>query len=977
MKADHALEERISEIGHELYASMSEVPSIFDKRRWMGRTMDLAMKDEKFKLHLFRYIDVLPSLRTDALVSELFREYLEGVETLPLIMRKGIDRIGRGFVPFVAARVIRAGVKALARQFIAGVDPEEALQSLESLWAEGCAGSVDLLGEEVLSDEEAEAYRGRYLELLDILGRAGRRWRSDPLLESDHMGALPRFDISLKVTSLYSQLDPIDWARSVARAKENLLPVIAGAQEQGASVCFDMEQYYVKDLILDIFRETAEDAPAGHLTGVALQAYLRETEDDLQGLISWARGRKKAVRIRLVKGAYWDYEVVVNRQKGWPAPVFLDKAETDLSFEKLTRMLLENSDVVRPAIASHNIRSISNAIATAEALGLPRNSFEFQMLFGMGDPLRKKLRDMGYRVRVYAPAGELIPGMAYLVRRLLENTSNVSFLRTFFAEGRPAGEILKPPRPSRPGAEKETPRGFRNEPGRDFSKAGNREKMTQALDAPKNGFGNKYPLIIGGAEVYTERQIISRSPADPSRALGSVSSAGRGDADGALSAAKEASAAWRKVPPEIRAGYLFEAAAGLRTARDELAALEVHEVGKTWREADGDVTEAIDYLEYYGREMVRLGATRRLGDYPGEVNDYFYMPRGVGVVISPWNFPLAIPAGMVSAAVVTGNCVVFKPSGLSPVTGWRLVEAFTKAGLPAGVLQFLPGPGAELGEYLVEHRDVDFIAFTGSKDVGLKIVSLAAGTKAGQRNVKKVIAEMGGKNAVIVDDTAEPDETVKAILESALGYQGQKCSACSRVIATEGIYEDLLRRLKAAMESIRIGDPSDPGVYMGPVINGAALAKIKGYIERASNGAPPFLEGKVERGGYFIGPVIFRDVDPAAAIAQEEIFGPVLSVIRASDIDEAIGIANATPYALTGGLFSRSPKNILKVREEFRVGNLYINRKITGALVGRQPFGGIGMSGVGSKAGGPDYLLQFMEPGSISENTMRRGFAPL
>ena len=970
------LEKSIREVGRELYDSLNTVPSIFDRKRWMGRIMDLAMKDEEFKLNLFRYIDVLPSLKTDSLAAGLFREYFEGVKNAPLIIRKGIDRISKGFMPFVAATVIRAGVKTLARQFIAGGDFQEALKSLDFLWGRGCAGSVDLLGEEVLSDREAAEYREKYLNLLDFLGPHIRTWREDPVLERDLNGPIPRFDVSLKVTSLYSQLDPLDWARSVGKAMEKLLPIIARARENGASICLDMEQFYYKDLIIEVFKQMLNEFQDYRDGGIAVQAYLKESKKDLLSLIEWAGKNKRQVSVRLVKGAYWDYEVVVNRQKGWPVPVFLSKAETDRNFEELTRILLENTDSVRPAIASHNIRSISSAIATAEALGLPKHSFEFQMLYGMGEPLRRELRKKGYRVRVYTPVGELIPGMAYLVRRLLENTSNVSFLREFFAERKAFGEIIRPPSAQLEESDEKGHYGFRNEPVLDFSEAANRERMRQALDVSKKGLGRKYPLLIGAEEVYTEEEIISLNPADPDEIVGRVSSSGRREADRAIAEAMKALSGWRETPPAARAGYLFKAAEELRKRREELAAVEVYEVGKTWRDADGDVAEAIDYLEYYGREMVRIGSISHPGNYPGEINDYFYEPRGIGAVISPWNFPLAIPAGMVSAGIVTGNCVIFKPAGLSPVAGWRLVEAFRNAGLPQGVLQFLPGPGHEVGEYLAAHQDIDFIAFTGSKDVGLRIIKLAADTKPGQRNVKKVIAEMGGKNAIIVDEAAELDETVKGVLESALGYQGQKCSACSRVIVVGDIFDEFCSRLRSAMESIRIGIPEDPGTFMGPVVDERALGKIRKYIETGKKEARLFFSGEAVGKGFFAGPAIFTEVAPSSALAQEEIFGPVLAILRARDIKEAIDIANNTAYALTGGIYSRSPLNIRKVREGFRVGNLYINRKITGALVGRQPFGGSGMSGVGSKAGGPDYLLQFMNPRSISENTMRRGFAP-
>jgi len=343
-------------------------------------------------------------------------------------------------------------------------------------------------------------------------------------------------------------------------------------------------------------------------------------------------------------------------------------------------------------------------------------------------------------------------------------------------------------------------------------------------------------------------------------------------------------------------------------------------------------------------------------------------------VISPWNFPLAIATGMVSASIVTGNCAIFKPSGLSPVIGWKLVEIFRRAGLPAGVLQFLPGPGAEVGEHLVAHPAVDFIAFTGSKEVGLRIVRLAGETGGDQRTVKRVVAEMGGKNAIIVDETADPDEAVLGVLHSALSFQGQKCSACSRVIVVGDRVSHFCSRLKEAMESIVIGPPEDPASFMGPVIDAAARQKILSYIELGMAEAKAVLVRHVESEGYFVGPALFTDVKPDSKLAQDEIFGPVLAVMRADDIDSAIDIANSTPYALTGGIFSRSPANIRKAKAKFRVGNLYINRKITGALVGRQPFGGFGMSGVGSKAGGPDYLRQFMNTRTISENTLRRGF---
>ncbi len=978
MSLNRDREQRLREIGSGIHsAAARETPSFFDTGGWMGRIMEWAMRDEAFKFQLFRYVDVLPSLKRDALVVELLKEYFTGEVNTPPLIRKGIERLGKGALgSHIAAKVIRAGVQALARQFIAGKDPRDALGALKTLREKGCAVSVDLLGEVVVSEREAEEYGEGYLELLKFMSPEAKAWKADPLLDRDERGAIPRFDISFKVSSLYSRLDPMDWEGSVEQTKERLRPLLRMAKEADASICFDMEHSYYKDLTLAVFKSILEEFSDFPFAGVALQAYLKDTRGDLLDLLDWARARKRRITVRLVKGAYWDYETAINRQKGWPVPVFQNKEETDLNFEELTALLLENSEFFRPAIATHNIRSVSNAIAVAESLDLPPGSFEFQMLYGMGEPVRRVLRKMGHRVRVYAAVGELIPGMAYLVRRLLENTSNESFVRQFFAEKRSFEELIRPPQRTTPGSgHAPSGKAFRNEPPLDFSEAGNREKMKDALKRVRGELNRRYPLAGGNGEAMAGVEAVSVNPANPSEVVGRVSLAGTKEAERAIQPAREAWATWRAVSPRGRAEYLFRAAEELRKKRFELAALEVYEVGKTWKDADGDVTEAIDYLEYYGREMEKLGAPVRLGDYSGEVNDYGYEPRGIGVVIAPWNFPLAIPAGMVSAGIVAGNCVIFKPSGLSPVTGWKLAEAFRSTGLPPGVLQFLPGRGGEAGEFLVSHPATDFIAFTGSREVGLEIVKRAGETSAGQRNVKKVIAEMGGKNAVIVDETADMDEAVAGVLESALGFQGQKCSACSRVIVIGEAWDEFCDRLWGAMESITIGPPENPGVLMGPVIDDGARKRIQGYRETAVKAGKVVRARDAKGEGFFVGPAMVLDAEPDSPLAQDEIFGPLVAVMRAGDFGEAMEIANSTPYALTGGIFSRSPAHIMRAKDEFRVGNLYINRKITGALVGRQPFGGFGMSGVGSKAGGPDYLLQFMNPRTISENVLRRGFS--
>jgi RHH-type proline utilization regulon transcriptional repressor/proline dehydrogenase/delta 1-pyrroline-5-carboxylate dehydrogenase len=454
-------------------------------------------------------------------------------------------------------------------------------------------------------------------------------------------------------------------------------------------------------------------------------------------------------------------------------------------------------------------------------------------------------------------------------------------------------------------------------------------------------------------------------------------SAGVAEADAAVAACLSGWERWRRAPARERAGVAFQAAAVLRGRRDELAALCVFEAGKPWADADADVCEAIDFCEYYGRQALRLDRGGPLESPPGETNALTYQGRGVAAVIGPWNFPLAIPTGMTVAALVAGNAVVLKPAEQTPATAAALVEALIAAGLPPSVLAFLPGRGEVVGERLVSHPDVAMVAFTGSKDVGLAINRTAATTAPGQRQVKRVVAEMGGKNAMVIDADADLDQAVPAVVSSAFDFAGQKCSACSRVVTVDAIHDRLVERLVGAAKVLDIGHPRHPATVVGPLIDADALTRVRGYVERASREGRVVLGGReLPERGWFVGPTVVDDVAPEASLAREEVFGPVLAVLRAPSFDEAVAIANQTDYALTAGVFSRSPAHIAMATAELRAGNVYVNRGITGAVPGRQAFGGYGMSGVGSKAGGPDYLLQFSEPRVITENTVRQGFAP-
>jgi RHH-type proline utilization regulon transcriptional repressor/proline dehydrogenase/delta 1-pyrroline-5-carboxylate dehydrogenase len=698
-------------------------------------------------------------------------------------------------------------------------------------------------------------------------------------------------------------------------------------------------------------------------------------------LIDWCHTRGTPITIRLVKGAYWDSDWIRYSQRGWRVPLFVHKSETDANYEALTRVLLDHHQVIRPAFGTHNLRTLAHAEAYASRLNLPAHAWEYQMIYGMAEPLQAAVVQRARRLRLYTPVGELLPGMAYLVRRLLENTSNESFLRKEYVESQPLDLLLaKPEPPTSPEAEQpqvlKESAGFQNEPHSDFSQAPLRASMAEAIQSVRSGLGQPISLSANLDRQPSGPPLVVRNPSRPDDILGTVPTVLPADLSAVMDGAKQRIRQWKEMPVSERVAIMRRAAALMRTRRYELAAWEVFEEGKPWREADADVAEAIDFLLFYAHQMELVGTPRRLGHEPGEVNHLSYTARGVAAVIAPWNFPLAIPTGMVSAALVTGNVVLFKPSERAPIVGCLLGQILAEAGLPTDVLQVLPG-GPDLGRALVEHPDVGVIAFTGSKDAGLWILGQAAQVRKGQRHVKRVIAEMGGKNAIIVDETADLDEAVSGVMASFTGYQGQKCSACSRVIVHEAVHDLFLQRLTEAVVAIQIGPPEDPGSRMGPMIDERALRTIRDYVEIGRREGRVVIDRVLPGPGYFQGPVIVAEIRPEHRLAQEEIFGPVLAVMRAGDFSQALVLANATDYALTGGIYSRSPKNLEAARERFDVGNLYINRPITGALVGRQPFGGHRLSGVGAKAGGEDYLLQFMTARVVSENTLRRGFAPL
>lgn len=947
------------------------------------KLMAWGMANEGLRVQLFRLIDCLPALTSRAEIARHMQEYLASdaveVPALRSLLNFSTDN-PNSVTATAAATALATAVASLAKKYVSGENLAAAIKNIERLRREPYCFTMDLLGEAVISEAEAQSYFDRYEQMMADLIERAKTWSVVSQIDQADGEALPRVQVSVKLSAFYSQFDPLEPELTWIKVSEPVRKLLRKAKELGCGVHFDMEQYAYKGLTLAILQRVLMEPEFSDRSdvGVTLQGYLRDSLVDLMNLVAWAKQRGTPITVRLVKGAYWDQETIKAYQQGWDQPVFNEKSSTDYNYERLIEVLLENHQYLYAAIGSHNVRSLGRAIAIAQELKIPPRHFEIQALYGMGDKFTKAIADMGYRVRIYCPFGELIPGMSYLIRRLLENTANSSFLRLTTNAERPIAELL-----AKPTLETTTGRnchvsfgGFSNASDTDFAISEKRSQVQQALAHVKAALGKTYLPVVNGEPLATTEFAASVNPSNFKEVVGSIGLASLEQAEQAMVAAKAAFAHWKNLSVGDRNKILTKAADIMESRRAELSAWLVLEVGKPIREADAEVSEAIDFCRYYAKEMERISLPHKR-HVPGEDNFYIYQPRGVVLVISPWNFPLAIALGMSAAALAAGNTVILKPSEQASVVGAKIMEVLEAAGIPKGVFNYLCGRGSQVGSYLVKHPAVQVIAFTGSQQVGCEIYREAAILQPQQKHMKRVIAEMGGKNTMIIDESADLDQAVVAVMQSAFGYAGQKCSACSRVVVLEPVYANFLERLVEATRSLTVGDADLPATKVGPVIDSKSQAKIQSYVEAARRQHKIALEMAVPAHGYYVSPTIVTDVQPEDDIAQAEIFGPVLAVLKAENFDQALAIANNTSYALTGGIFSRTPSHIDQAHREFAVGNLYINRGITGALVDRHPFGGFKLSGVGSKAGGPDYLLQFLEPRAITENTQRQGFAPL
>ena len=932
---------------------------------WSQQVLIFSSKNPRLQKQLFKFVDLYPSLKTPEMVAKYLLEYMREED----LFLGDLVYVGTRF-PLGASlvdRFTRFGVKSLAKNFIVDNDEQKLSKKIEELSLSGLDCTLDILGELAISQEESEKYLQTYLDLLETK---------------------PGIALSVKLSSLCSQMKASAYELNKKTLKDNLAKIFRAALDNGSEITIDSEHYDTKTLFFDTVKELllTEEFKNWSGAGVVIQAYLKESRSDLISFIEFSQKRKVSLKIRLVKGAYWDYERAVAIQNNWNIPVYERKVETDKNYEDLLDLLFKNHKYIFPAIASHNIRSIAVTMELAKLYKVDKDRYEFQFLYGMLDHMKLFLSERSYGVRVYLPCGDLVEGMAYLVRRLLENTANDSFLFQSFSDDNLDKLISKPVLmdASSNKLSEYTSKEFTNSPLLDFSKLRTRFEMQFAVEQFIKQIKQRplevYP-IINGKDVLLRKTFTSINPSHKSQVVAYAHAAETSDVNFAVNSSKQAFMWWSHLPAQRRINIMKAFARFLERKRQDYAALLVLEVAKTWNEANAELSEAIDFIYYYAEQAESLFSENKLRSLPGEANTNVYKALGVTAVISPWNFPLAILLGMTSAALLAGNTVVIKPSEEAPAIAYQLVTDLNKiirdsfpfkdTKYAESVVQLLLGSGTEIGAELVEHKDINLITFTGSHETGMQINK---SLNEHPHLKKKLIAEMGGKNAIVADETADLDQLIPAVLKSAFSFSGQKCSACSRLVLVSSIYEKVKARLVAAVGDINVGPAYLAESDMASLINEKAFKKFETYFNLAKREAS-ILFGNclMDKDSFKATPVIVENVSSRSTLAQDEIFAPILCLFAVDDFNSAIDLANDSKYGLTGAVFSRSPENIDYAKEHFKVGNLYINQACTGAIVSRQAFGGTKLSSIGYKAGGPNYLLQFLEEKTVTENTMRNG----
>ena len=987
-------EKEVFKLGSELLKESETKDTVFFKKNWWyQKILAWTLQKQSLKSNLFRFIDVLPNLSSDKAFLSHWKEYFKEDELG--FISSGLGRLA----PSLFVKSLRKQITQVARMFITGSCPEESLKVISKNWEQGLAFSLDILGEEILSEKEAEQYLQTCLSTMDQFKKAS--WSYQKTLQNDLEGELPHLNFSVKLSALFSQTKVEAWDYSKEAIKKRLRLLFQKAVKEFFFINVDMEYYHHKDLYIEVFKELLmeEEFKTYPHFGLVVQTYLKESLEDLKDLIDFCKKRQQKITIRLVKGAYWDSEFLLSQQKNWPIPVYTDKSATDLNFEKALGLLFKESKHVKIAVGSHNIRSV--ALALAYHKKYPSAQLEFQFLYGMVEGLAHALKQRAYLTRLYCTMGELIPGMSYLVRRLLENSSNQSFLLNALMKKQSPEKLLAPPKIKKEVPKDSKNKDFSNFPLPDFSKKENRELFENALKKWERVFPVEVPLMVSASKNKT-LNVVSR--VNPNKKNQIISKSVFVDREQALKTIEDRESffpTWKKTPASQRVSYLYKTAELLKENFFHFASLQVYEVGKNWETACADVAEAIDFCSFYASSYETLSKPQLTDVVAGEESFLHYEPLGLVSVIAPWNFPLAILTGQLTAPLVCGNIVLIKPAEQSSLTAYELVKVLLKAGFPKESFAFLPGQGEEIGELLVEDPRVSVISFTGSLEVGQKILhkinaphsvddSQVEGQVTApssfdssrlvsrQKKFKKAILEMGGKNAIIIDNSADLDLAIKGVNESAFGFQGQKCSACSRVIILEDIYDKLIDRWIPTIESLVIGESQKPENSIGALVDDLAFKRVKEFLEKQKENliySKP-LKKEFEEQAYVIPPSLYFSSNPQSDLMQKELFAPIVSCYKVKTIEQALELLNQSIFGLTAGLYSRHPGHIEFFKSQADVGNVYINRNCTGALVKRHPFGGRKKSGLGSKAGQKDYLKQFLQAKVVTENHIRRGFSP-
>ncbi|MCC6236017.1 MAG: proline dehydrogenase family protein [Dehalococcoidia bacterium] len=972
-----ALEERTQQLGRALLDEAA--------RYWPGPAERIedwllthAVSDHRFRDRLLRYMDVLAALDHDSSGREakrLAREYFgDSFPDLPRGLRWLLRLARSEHLPApVVGETARRSAEVFARRFITPPGVETVTRTIEYLAGLGRLPSFDLLGEAVLSEREADAYVEGYLRLIEQLA-------AHPSAGARAATGNAALQVSLKLSSLTSHFTPVDPEGSVRRVLPRLLTVAHAARQAGVSLTVDMEQYAYRDLTWEAFQRAFGTGGAGGTggtggefgdwgdVGIVLQGYLRDAPAQAEAYARFALERPAPMQVRLVKGAYWDYETIVAAANRWPAPVLTMKHATDWRFERLLERLIE-APGIRLAVASHNARAHAYAEAVREHVGLPPGAIEHQTLFRTAEGTSRALAALGWSERDYVPVGELLPGMAYLVRRVLENSSQAGFLLQSRAGVAPEDLLRAPREPEPPSTEPAEERAsFERAAAAPWHDPAFRARFDEVLARTRREWGTHVPLEAGGQPLphADTREVFSPSyPRELSGPpVGRIDSAGLEATERAIEVARAGQPAWAALDVRERGAVLRRAAHLLEERDAEFAAWIVHEGGRDRADAFAEVEEAIDYLRYYAAEAERLVGEHLVGEQGAAVR-----PRGVVGVIPPWNFSLAIPAGMTAAALATGNAAILKPAEQTPLIASRLVGVLHEAGVPRDALVCLPGEGEVVGDRLATDPGVAMVAFTGSRAVGTHLHEVVANVELTDGGVKGLVAEMGGKNAVLVFADADLDEAIEGVIRSAFGHAGQKCSAASRVLVAAPVFEGFCARLVEAARSLEVGPADAPSTRVNPIVSREALERLLEAAARVREEGRVLLDRFDEPqasapDALLAGPLIVElSAEQAlrARTALEELFGPILVVVPFEDEAQAYAIANAVPYALTAGVYSRSPRTIERAARAVEAGTIYVNRPTTGARVAIEPFGGFEFSGTGPKAGGADYLWAFLE----------------